>query len=121
MTLQACVDDLLRRGIGDWIQASELAWVVMYTCGAATDAEIQAMSVDLVREVLQQGLMKIGDVTRDGFREWNVPVSEAVSRVEREWAALGRSPNLGEIFWLENTEKGDQRAQQLLDSGGSSR
>jgi hypothetical protein len=37
-------------------------------------------------------LMKIGDVKKDGFHEWNVPPEKAIERVEREWMALKGGP-----------------------------
>lgn len=36
--------------------------------------------------------MKIGDVKKDGFHEWNVPPEKAIERVEREWMALKGGP-----------------------------
>jgi len=113
MRLESCVRDLLKRGVGDWIQAAEVASVAKSIGGASTDTEIRALAVALVRKVLEDGLMAIGDLRRDGFQSWNVPVREAVSRVDRDWTALGRSPNIGDLFWLSNTEEGDRRAQQL--------
>ena len=113
MKLESCVDELLVRGEDDWVHAAEVAEVAQSIGGARTDADIQELSIDLVREVVERGLMKIGDVTEDGFQEWRAPLTDAVVRVKDEWTELGRRPNLGEIFWLANTEKGDDRAHRI--------
>jgi hypothetical protein len=60
--------------------------------------------------------MNAGDVTLDGFKDWDTAPNEVLERVEREWVALGRAPNLGEICWLSNTEAGDKRARGLGDN-----
>ena len=69
------------------------------------------MALQVIAEVLRSDLMKAGDVTKDGFKEWSMTSTAALERIAREWNALGRSPNLGEICWLSNTSKGDRRAQ----------
>lgn len=127
MRLQRCVDDLLVRGTVDVIQAAELAGVAATVGGAATQDEIRELSLDLIREVLQQGFMRIGDlnlIEKAGFKngfcefcEWGIPAKEALARVQREWKALGRGPALGEICWLCNTEKGNEIAERLLGQG----
>ena len=84
------------------------------TGGAATQEEIRNLSLELIREAVQRGLMKIGDVDQDGFHEWNVPSDKALERVERKWLNLKEGPNLGEICWMSNTEQGDQHAKKLI-------
>lgn len=126
MNLQDCVNDLLIRGLDDDIQASEVASVTMLVGGAATQDEVREMSLRLIREVVQQGLMDVGDTVGIGydpnllalykrvdFRPWKLPFKEAMDRVEREWNALGRNPSLGEICWLVNTEKGKELGKEL--------
>ena len=114
--LERSVDELLTCGADDWVDAAEVAWVARSVGGATTEAEIRELSIDLIREVLEQGFMRIGDVTKEGFRPWPLSSGDAVLRVRNEWTALGRGPRLGEIFWLENTETGDQRSRRVRNS-----
>jgi hypothetical protein len=46
--------------------------------------------------------MQVGHPTPDGrqFVAWGLPPDQAVSRIEREWAALGREPDIGEVAWF---------------------
>jgi hypothetical protein len=114
MKLQRCVDELLKRGIDDWVQAAEVAFVAQFTGGAVTREEIRQLSLELIHTVVQRGLMKIGDVDQDGFHEWNVPSEKALARVESKWMTVEGGPNLGEICWMSNTEQGDQHAKNLV-------
>lgn len=120
MNLTACIDEILLLGLDDWIQATEIASVARMVGGATTEDEARELSIKIINEVVQAGLMKAGDVRQGGFHEWDLVANEALERIKREWSALGRGPNLGEICWLSNTEEGDKRARRL-DEGRSTR
>ena len=128
MNLQDAVNDLLIRGLDDDIQAAEVASTVMRLSGAVAQDEVRDLSIELIRVVVQQGLMEIGDIIGSGFhptyryasvkfRRWDLSFEESLERVKREWKALERNPSLGEICWLVNTKKGHEVARQLLDRG----
>jgi hypothetical protein len=111
MLVDACITEVLKHGLDDWIQAAEVASVVQSIQGGTSDADICDVALVVIAEILRGELMKAGDVTLDGFKEWSMTSTEALDRIAREWKALGRSPNLGEICWLSNTSEGDRRAQ----------
>ena len=113
MKIQECVDDLVMRGCDDWVQASEVASVAITEGGARSEKEIQDLSFEMTRRVIRDGLMVLGDVTEKGFKKWNLSSEEGLARAERDWRALGRTPNLGELFWLENTPKGKKLGEAL--------
>ena len=117
MILQRCVTGLLECGLDDWVQTPEVAWISKSVGGAITLEQKRELSLRLIREVVQQGLMEIGDLLGGGgrFRKWEMSDQEALRKVEREWLALGREPNLGDICWLSNTEKGNEIANHLND------
>lgn len=116
MTIQACIDDLLMRGCDDWVNAAEVTSVAKFTGHAQSEDEIRSVSLKLIREVVQQGLMEIGDLPDEGRRLklWPMTSQECLDRVEREWNALGRNPSLGEICWLQNTDKGDALGEEAF-------
>jgi len=118
MNRSACVNDVLVAGSDDWVDMAEVAHVAKTVGGAATTTEAMRLSIEIVREVVSSGLMKAGDVTLDGFHEWDLPVNEVLDRIEREWAVLRGLPKLGEICWLCSTEEGDNRARQLAGGRG---
>jgi hypothetical protein len=113
-SVDACVTEVVKRGLDDWIQAAEVAAVVQSANKQATSSDIRRVSLEVVAELVRGELMKAGDVTSDGFTEWSMTPAEAVERIVMAWNALGRSPELGEICWLANTKTGDLRARSAL-------
>ncbi len=115
--MDALLNKILMRGADDWVMACEVVSVAKAEGGASTEAEIRDLSIRLIRQLIKRGLVEIGDVTETGFRPWNLPVEEAMMRVERDWRMLQRSPSLGDVCWLQNTPEGDSRAKLLLADG----
>ena len=124
MTVEDYVKEIVVRGLRDYIQAGEVRSVVRRMGGVTTDHEVRSVTLAIVRAVLKQQLMTIGGLVpgevsstigglvKSEFREWQVPIEEAIARVTREWDALGRLPSIGEVFWLSNTGKGEQKGRE---------
>jgi hypothetical protein len=110
-SIEACTQEILERGLDDWIQAAEIASVAKSIGGATTEASIRTLALELISAVVSTGLMKPGDLTAEGFREWDLDEEQALARITREWK-VGQLPGLGEICWLSNTTSGDQRAKK---------
>jgi hypothetical protein len=110
--LEICVVEVVKRGLDDWVDAAEVAWVVKFTGDQTTDSGIESLALEVIARLLRRGLMKPGDVTKDGFCEWDLEPHEAVERITRSWKALGRLPGLGEVCWLSNTGEGDRKARE---------
>ena len=114
MTLHACIEDLLVRGLDDWIQAAEVASVSRTTGGAQSDEASRDLSIRLIRKLLEDGLAEPGRVDEQvGFLPWGVPVDAAMQRIESDWATKPVGPELGEICWLNLTKNGHAQAQRL--------
>jgi hypothetical protein len=73
----------------------------------ADPAQARALSLWLVRRLLDEFGMLVGHPTPDGrrFIAWNLPPEQAVRRIEQEWAALGREPDIGEIAWFTSAKE----------------
>ena len=121
MTIKQCIDDLLMRGCDDWVDASEVAFVAKEIGHAQSAEEIRDLSLKMIREVVQQGLMEIGDLPEEGRRLmlWPMTPQKCLDRVEREWNVLARNPTLGEICWLQNTDKGKALGEELFKQRGA--
>src|SRR5687767_3824615 len=96
--------------------ATDVEFVAQSVGGAATDEEALQTSLALIRAVLDQGLMDVGDVTDGGFFEWGLDQEQAMERIEREWRQLDRPLNLGDVCWLANTGAGDRRAEAVRNA-----
>lgn len=114
MMLQACIDDLLVRGLDDWIQAAEVASVSRTTGGAQSDEASRELSFRLIRKLLEDGLAVPGMVDeQEGFLPWGIPLNAAMKRIESSWSTEPGGPGLGEVCWLNLTEEGHAQAQGL--------
>jgi len=133
MNIQDCINELLIEGTQDDIGAY---WVAATAArhGANTPKDIKDISLQIIRHVLSDGLMAIGDIEGVGydpslptryvrvvFQPWNLPVHEAMERVDREWAPAIKSPPFtypepGAVCWLVNTEKGNRVARRLIEA-----
>ncbi len=101
-----------------------------------TEAELRELTLSLVRPLLAEGVIHAGFPAvgyRDSAdyeemrRKWEaldpterfvvspLPVPELLEQIERDWVALGRTPNLGDVIWFTTTPLGDRVAMALLD------
>jgi hypothetical protein len=55
-----------------------------------------------LEDLLATGVLQVGFPTKDGrlFNSWSSQPIESVARIRREWLALGRDPDIGEIAWF---------------------
>ncbi len=114
MKVKRCIDEILKSGLDDWVDAAEVVSIAIEDGGAGTDRERRELSLRLIREVLERGWMRIGDLTKDGFRAWALSMPEAMERIQREWDSLEQGmPSLGDICWLEITETGRDLAKEF--------
>ena len=121
----------LMRGCDDWVQAFEIvdnifnlhpvfhkdvAPDVLKAINKAngTAAEFivaRDMSYEIIRRVLTEDLMQIGEM---GFQPWRLTIEESLQKVRYEWDKLsGKLPGPG-VYWLCNTERGDEIGQKAL-------
>ena len=112
-------EEILERGKHDWVDMSEVAWVAQSTGGAQTEDAVLALALDALRFVIGSGEMEVGDLravegaapveplglARLAFHSWELSAADAVDRVNKEWVALGRRPNLGDVAWLQKRQR----------------
>ena len=119
MMLRDCLDALLVSGLDDWVQAAEVASIARTTGAVMSEDAVRDLSLRLIRRLLEHDLMEVGTVTeQDGFIPWGVSLNEAMRRIESEWRTRPGGPGLGEVCWLNLTEKGQGQAQDLWSQKG---
>jgi hypothetical protein len=115
---QALRNELLDRGLSDMLQLDEMASVARrHLGGSPSEAEVMQATTEVVGEMVGSGHAIVGDVIRDEgllcVRSWELDAADTIKRIEDEWSALGRAPNLGEVCWLELTDAGRAEARAL--------
>jgi hypothetical protein len=111
--LESLVEECHVDHVGLW----EIINAVRFDLGATTPPEIQALTLRLVRSLLDERSMQVGHPTPDGrhFISWDLPSDRAVSRIEKEWSALGREPNIGEVAWFTSGPEPPNSATQEIE------
>ena len=107
------IDELLVPGTEGWVSALEVYGIAAGS-GVTDPADLRALAVGLIAEVLARGLMVPGDVTAPGFQPWATSTGEAITRIATDW--LGRPDPLvgvGEVCWLGTTDAGERLGAEL--------
>jgi hypothetical protein len=86
----------------DDVSLWSVIWTATYLMPEADDDTRRQLSLDVIQELLQDGLIVAGIPKPDGqgFDRWDLSVPETMDRITRELAELGREPDVGEIVWF---------------------
>jgi hypothetical protein len=78
---------------------------------AQSEREALPIGIVAVKELLRDGLIRIGETSNDGFVPWGGSLEEIESRIDH--AVQGAQYPLlpGYLFWIENTPFGDEIAR----------
>jgi hypothetical protein len=101
--LESLVEECHTDHVGLW----EIVNAVQYDLGSADPIETRMLTLRLVRSLLFERGMQVGHPAPDGrhFVSWDLPPDQAVSRIEKEWTALGREPNIGDVAWFTSPDE----------------
>ena len=94
MTPDVVLESLAEECHSDHVGLWEIVDAVHFDLGSTNPLETQALTLRLIRRLLSERSMLVGHPAPDGrhFISRDLPPDEAVSRIEREWSALGREP-----------------------------
>jgi hypothetical protein len=106
MTPEEVLDSLVEECQEDHVGLWRIVNAVRFDLGAADPAQSRVMALGLVRRLLQERGIQVGQPAPDGrhFVAWDLPPEQAVRRIEKEWAALEREPDIGEVAWFTSEE-----------------
>jgi hypothetical protein len=119
--------DILREGDEDHVGLWSIIWQIRHELNdeeyprreedRADPGEVRSVTLRLLQDLLQDGLVKAGFPTPDGrgFEPWSLEPHEVIRRINSEWDALGREPNIGEIVWFTATEKGEKELKKIAE------
>lgn len=112
------VREALIAGVDDWVYLGELAALVRAVRGDIPAEHVRTLTCTVVRQLLEEGFVRVGDVVKEGFRPWTCSTHEALARIEAEWTQ-DRRLLPGDICWLESTESGLRRGEHYFATVGS--
>lgn len=115
---QTLRNELLDRGLSDMLQLSEMASVARrHLDGSPSEPDVIRATTEVISDLLGSDYAIVGDVVKDEellcVRSWELSTADTARRIEDEWRALGRPPNLGDVCWLELTDAGRAEARAV--------
>lgn len=67
----------------------------------ASEEEIRIETLRALRPLLSTGALRAVNLLPGGaFQPWSGSVDEQLARIDAQWAALGRPPDIGDIVWF---------------------
>jgi len=107
MTPDDVLESLAEECHVDHVGLWEIVDAVRSDLGSTNAAETRALTLRLVRRLLSERGMLVGHPAPDGrhFVPWDLSPDQAMSRIEKEWSALGREPNIGEVAWFTSAQE----------------
>jgi hypothetical protein len=100
VTAVAAVAVMISRELDDdYVEVWKLAWHLRRKLGDASDNCIQELAEAILRGLVESGV-SIGKLSGETgtFIPWQE--GDGIGQAMREWAKLGRDPNMGDIGWL---------------------
>jgi hypothetical protein len=115
MTPEDVLESLAEECHVDHVGLWEIVNAVQFDLGSTNPSETRELTLRLVRRLLHERGMQVGHPAPDGrhFIAWDLPADQAVSRIEKEWSALGREPNIGELAWFTSAQEPPNQPLQL--------
>jgi hypothetical protein len=123
------LDQVLVRGRVDWLQLVEVEDAIIQAARQHgvelwhRDPEVSLLRHDqwfgerleltltLLGRAFDQGLLEAGDVT-PGFEVWAGAPADWIERIESGWRKLETQLSMGDVAWLNLTERGREATNQ---------
>jgi hypothetical protein len=87
-------------GVTDWVDLGQIHSYVERSNPGASLAAIQAETLDLIRALADEGLVRIGDLTGPGgrFVAWSTSLEESLQRIRSVCREIRRSRQLAVLL-----------------------
>jgi hypothetical protein len=109
-------DKVLVSGLTDWVDLGQIhSYVDRANPGAALTA-IQAETLELVRALADEGLVRIGDLSGPGgrFAAWITSLDDSLQRIRSGYVEKFDAEDIWPWYcWLDLTEDGDRVAHAI--------
>ena len=104
MDLESLKSRFIAESHEDWVGLWQLVKAVREKLRVTDPIELRRLTLELIEQLVEAGL-KPGQspYAPGGFQLWpEVTIEAILQRIEREWDALGREPNISDICWFDN-------------------
>jgi hypothetical protein len=102
MTPDEILESLVHECQEDHVGLWRIVNAVRFDLGSTDPAQTRALALELVGSLLREREIQVGWPAPDGrhFLPWDLTPDQAIHRIEKEWTALGRDPDIGELAWF---------------------
>jgi hypothetical protein len=118
--LESGVESLKKEMVADTVEDyTDLSFYVAFVeeaFGASDSSELMFYTAAIIHSLLEEGLVRAGNLTEEGFFPWDGDADGVVARIITAWRELGRAPHLWEIAWFDATDKGEAYAEEILSA-----
>jgi hypothetical protein len=96
---------LVEEAQSDVVGLWAVLWQVKNELPSLSSEEARAATLEVIHDALSREEIVVGefgggDTETTSFIPWRMSLMDALQRIEREWRALAREPNLGDIAWF---------------------
>src|SRR5258706_3895123 len=105
--------EILMEGLDDYVGLWQVVRSLRERFGDLPTDRIRELALERLQPLLDQGLIESGMPGSGEFLSWGSDAATTLARIDAEWRALGKDPNMPDICWFSNTEKGDLIAKIL--------
>jgi hypothetical protein len=106
--------EILNAVLYDWVPMIEVDQIVTQQRLAAGDAERFDLVMTVIRALLDEGLVSVGDLPGDGDQipDWGLSVDDAIQRISDEYIVRHGEPTEWEFrIWIGLTAEGRAAAE----------
>lgn len=101
----ALVHGLIVEASDDVVPFSSVPWQLQQLRPPLDPSDVHAMALEVIRQALSREQVVVGQFEESNavpspFVRWSDSLDGSLERIEREWNALGRDVNPGEIAWF---------------------
>lgn len=100
-------DDFKREAMRDYVGLWQVMNAIERDFKPASPEERRRLTLEVVKKLIAGGLQAVDLEPRgSGCVPWaHQDVKHVVNRINAEWNALGRDPDIGDIVWFNNPSK----------------
>ncbi|MFF8437147.1 hypothetical protein ACF1D2_12975 [Streptomyces bacillaris] len=104
--------EVLIEGMDDWVPIDQLLWAARE---GAQGRPWKEFFVELLRFLLENELIQIGELAAEGFSPWRGEAGEVSQLVVEDLERFSWKPELGSRAWIANTAAGNDVARSQID------